>query len=90
MAQPNTFFVAPVLIRLTKRRASVPLTPASSMPARAGKPGAQSHRREGREAGEGGRRRIWGEPQGFLLVFARLEPRISMSRLSTGTVMLCW
>lgn len=83
-------FVTPALIRLTEHRASVPLAPAPSTPARAGKPAAQSHRQGGEKPGEGGRGRIWGEPQGFLLVFARLERRISMSRLSTGTVMLCW
>lgn len=64
LARPNTFFVAPVLIRLTKHRASVPLTPASSMPARAGKPGAQSHRREGREAGGGGPEENLGRASG--------------------------
>lgn len=44
---PTLFFGVPVLIRLTEHRASVPLNPASSTPARAGKPGAQSHRRGG-------------------------------------------
>ncbi len=50
-AHPLVLFVVPVLIRLMEYRAaaSVPLSPLSSMPARAERPGAQSHRRWGGE-----------------------------------------
>lgn len=59
--------------------------PPSSMPARAGRPGAQSHR----QCGGRGQGSMWGAPQGFLVLFACLEPRISMTRANAGIAVLC-
>ena len=88
-AQQLVLFVVPVLIRLMEHRvaASVPLTPHP--PCLLG-PGGLGHKATGSGEG-GGQDSMWGAPQGFLVLFACLEPRISMTRANTGiAVLYCW